>query len=254
MNKREALSLGIKQLATDYNARPEDFIRPGITFTPPALNPGRRVYSDEMPFFELAAVGHAAVIMADEALRPELDEWIKDVEHPHWLLEFPRLLTLSKILEPYGWQLTQTFHCYLPAGSFGPVSPPEGLEFRLLERGGIGELYPNSDWPNALQDDYNPKRPDVLALAAVDGGKIVGMAGASADAPGMWQAGIDVLPEYRGRGLGTLLVRGLCHEVQKRGAVPFYGTSLSNIHSQNISCRCGFAPAWVAVSARKKGD
>ena len=57
MNKREALSLGIKQLATDYNARLEDFIRPGITFTPPALNPGRRVYSDEMPCFELAAVG-----------------------------------------------------------------------------------------------------------------------------------------------------------------------------------------------------
>lgn len=121
MNKREAFETGYKQLATDYNARPEDFIKPGITFTPPALNPGRQAYSDEMPFFELAAVGHAAVIMADEVLRPELDEWIKDVEHPHWLLEFPRLLTLSKILEPYGWQLTQTFHYYLPAGSFAPA-------------------------------------------------------------------------------------------------------------------------------------
>lgn len=254
MDKKEAFEIGYRQLAIDFNARPEDFIRPGITFTLPALNPGRRVYSSEMPFFELAAVGHAAVIMADEALRPELDEWVKDVEHPHWLLEFPRLLALAKILEPHGWQLTQTFHHYLPVRDFGPVEPPEGLEFRLLERDDIGGFYPNSDWPDALQENENPSRPDVLALTAMDGGNIAAMAGASADGERLWQIGIDVLPEYRGRGLGALLVRGLCHEVQKRGAVPFYGTSLSNIHSQNIAYSCGFAPAWVAVSARRKGD
>lgn len=246
------MEIGYRQLAIDYNARPEGFIRPGITFTPPALNPGRRVYSDKMPFFELAAVGHAAVIMAHEALRPELDEWVKDVEHPHWLLEFPRLLALERILEPHGWRLTQTFHCYLPVRGFAPVDPPEGFTFRLLERGDIGELYPNSDWPNALQENENPSRPDVLALAAMDGNRIAAMAGASADGERLWQIGIDVLPEYRGRGLGALLVRGLCHEVQKRGALPFYGTSLSNIHSQNIAYSCGFAPAWVAVSAEER--
>ncbi len=70
MNNKEALALGIKQLSTGYNARPEDFIRPGITFAPPALDPGRRVYSGKIPFFELAAVGHAAVIMTDIPLLP----------------------------------------------------------------------------------------------------------------------------------------------------------------------------------------
>lgn len=254
MDKKEAFEIGYRQLAVDYNARPEDFIRPGITFTPPALNPGRRVYSGKMPFFELAAVGHSAVIMANEVLRPELDEWVKDVEHPHWLLEFPRLLALERILEPHGWQLTQTFHCYLPVRGFAPVDPPEGFTFRLLERGDIVEFYPNSDWPNALQENENPSRPDVLALAAMDADRIAAMAGASADGEKLWQIGIDVLPEYRGRGLGALLVRGLCHEVQKRGALPFYGTSLSNMHSQNIAYSCGFAPAWVAVSAGRKGD
>lgn len=254
MDKKETRAAGIAQLAVDLNASIEDFIRPGITFTPPALNPGRRAYSDKTPFFELATVGHAAVIMADEVLRPELDEWVKDVEHPHWLLEFPRLLALARILEPHGWQLTQTFHHYLPVRDFGPVAPPDGLEFRLLERGDIGGFYPNSDWPNALQGNENPSRPDVLALAAMDGNRIAAMAGASADGEKLWQVGIDVQPEYRGRGLGARLVGGLCHEVQKRGAVPFYGTSLSNIHSQNIAYSCGFAPAWAAVSARKKGD
>lgn len=254
MEKKAALNIAYKQLALDFNAKPEDFIRPGIIFTSPALNPGRRAYSDKMPFFELVTVGHAAVIMADGVLRPELDKWIKDAEHPHWLLEFPRLLSLAKILEPYGWQLTQTFHHYLPARDFGFVDSPEGFVFRLLERSDFGEFYPNAHWPNALQENENPSRPDVLALAAMDGDHIAAMAGASADSEKLWQVGIDVLPEYRGRGLGTLLVRRLCHEVQKRGAVPFYGTSLSNIHSQNIAYSCGFVPTWVAVSARRKGD
>ena len=123
-----------------------------------------------------------------------------------------------------------------------------------LSAAGSGSCTPTPIGPTRRRMITTKKSPDVLALAAADGRKIVGMSGASADAPGMWQVGIDVLPEYRGRGLGTLLVRGLCHEVQKRGAMPFYGTSLSNIHSQNIACQCGFAPAWVAVSTRKRGD
>lgn len=156
MTKREAFEIGYKQLAVDYNASPEDFIRPGITFTTPAQNPGRRAYSSKMPFFELVTVGHAAVIMADESLRPELDRWVKGVEHPHWLLELPRLLHLSEILAPYGYKLTQTFHHYLPTRDFKPAAAPKGLTLKLLEREDIASYYPNEAWPNALQGQENP--------------------------------------------------------------------------------------------------
>ncbi len=63
-----------------------------------------------------------------------------------------------------------------------------------------------------------------------------------------------MLPEYRGRGLGTLLVRNLAAELEKRGKLPFYYSSLSNLHSQNIAAACGFRPAGVDVSAWKKGN
>ena len=250
MTKKDILETAIRQLALDFNASPEDFRR-GIRFTPPALLPGRRAYREELPFFRMATVGDAAVIMAAEEIGPALREWAKDAEQPHWLFELPRMERLGRILAPYGYRLTQTFHMYLPAGPVKPVSPPAGLRLRWLEREDIRRLYPNSRWPNALQAEDSSRRPDMLALAAMDGEDLAGLAGCSADVPDMWQIGIDVCPKYRGRGLGALLVRNLAGEIQRRGFLPFYGTSLSNLHSQNIAVSCGFFPAWVEVDCGK---
>lgn len=252
MQKKQAFETGLKQLAVDYNTTVEALRAGGVIFTVPAMNPGRRAYTDKLPFFELVATGSAAVIMAGEGLWPCLREWAQGAEEPHWLLEFPRIQKLAALLAPYGYELTQTFHQYLPTGDFLPAVPPEGLRLRWLEQEDIRRYYPNQNWPNALQDNDNPARPDVLALLAMDGETPAGMAGASIDSPRMWQIGIDVRPGYRGRGLGALLVQGLAYEVERRGAMPFYGTSLSNIHSQNIAWRCGFCPAWVGVSANRK--
>ena len=211
MTKKDIFETAYDQLAIDYNARPEDFRSEGIIFTEAARLPGRRDYTGAEPFLELATTGHSTVVMAEKRLHPALREWALGAEEPHWLLEFPRLMKLAD----------------------------------------INKLYPNEKWPNALHSRESYLRPDVLALAALDGGRTAGMAGASADAPGVWQIGIDVLPEYRGRGLGRLLVSGLASEVRRRGAAPFYYTSLSNIHSQNIAISCGFRLAWVDVSAEK---
>ena len=70
----------------------------------------------------------------------------------------------------------------------------------------------------------------------------------------MWQIGIDVLPEYRGRGIGKTLVTLLKNEAEKRGALPYYGTSLSNLASWKIALGSGFAPAWVETESRPCPD
>lgn len=254
MNLLSALPTALSQLAVDFNTTPEAIQGGGLIFTPPALNPGRRAYSDKLPFFEMVTTGAATVIMADERLWLALREWSRNAEEPHWLLEFPRMQALAGILEPHGYALTQTFHHYLPSRDFCPAQAPENLTLQWLEREDIAAYYPNEAWPNALQPQENPARPDMLALLAMDGDRPAAMAGVSADSPTLWQIGIDVLPAYRGRGLGGLLVEGLAHEVERRGAVPFYGTSLSNLHSQNIAWKCGFRPAWVGVSAKKKEE
>ena len=63
-----------------------------------------------------------------------------------------------------------------------------------------------------------------------------------------------VLPEYRGRGIGRTLVTLLRNEALRRGAIPYYGTSLSNLGSWKTALHSGFVPAWVEAETRKVED
>ena len=94
----------------------------------------------------------------------------------------------------------------------------------------------------------------MLAVVALDGEKIMGMAGCSADVPDLWQIGIDVLPGYRGHGVARTLVTLLRDEAFRRGAIPYYGTSLSNLASWKTALSSGFEPAWVEPEAREDKD
>ena len=52
-----------------------------------------------------------------------------------------------------------------------------------------------------------------------------------ADFDSMWQIGIDVLPEYRQKGIASALTSRLAVETLARGKVPFYCCAWSNIKS-----------------------
>jgi len=88
-------------------------------------------------------------------------------------------------------------------------------------------------------------------VVAYDGEEIMGMAGCSEDAPGWMQIGIDVMPQYRSKGIGTYLVTLLKNKIEEMGDIPFYGTSVSNYHSWNSALNSGFRPAWVEIGAKK---
>ena len=98
---------------------------------------------------------------------------------------------------------------------------PCEYELKVLEKGQFDNLY-LPEWPNALCSDR--KHLDVLALGAYDCGKLIGLAGCSADADEMWQIGVDVLPEHRRKGIASALTSKLALEILKRGKVPFYCT------------------------------
>ena len=88
-------------------------------------------------------------------------------------------------------------------------------------------------------------------LAALEDGRILGMAGASADSPMMWQIGINVEPEARGKGVAALLVTLLKNDILERGVLPFYGTAMSHIASQRVALAAGFRPAWAELVTEK---
>lgn len=240
-----------KLLALEYNCSESDIDGSENIVTCSAGRGGRH-YSDDADFFSMATTGTNCLITADERMLPFLREFARDGAG-HWLFEESRLAALERELGRFGYRLFEfgSHHMYLPR--FEAEFPRKYPIKRLETLSDIEPFYGDSRFPNALCEKYLPERPDVLALAALDGDAIMGMAGASLDyngAPGWLQIGIDVLPEYRGHGVGAFLVNELKCEMERRGDIPFYGTSPANIHSQNVAINCGFRPAWVEISAQ----
>lgn len=241
-------------LAPEYNCAPTDFVREENVLTVSALREGRRVYSPDKYFFYMVTMGGNAVITADECLHPFLRRFMTD-RPGHWLFELPNLLPLEEELNRFGQTLTQTHHMFLPdtAGtSVALIHAREDVEIRWFEGDAILPFYGDPRLPNAICPEPTATRPDRVVVCAYADGELVGMAGASEDAPGWMQIGIDIVPAYRSKGLGSHLVALLKERITEMGAIPFYGTSLSNYRSWNIALNCGFRPAWVEIGCMKR--
>jgi len=231
-----------RQLAIENNCRPDDFSRAENIITAPVCCEERRKFHDAPFFLKMVTMGGNAVISADLRVHDALRRFSAGKEG-HWLFEHNNLMEVERIVNEYGKRLFQTHHMFLPAEE--AASSCMAFPVRWFERAELQPFYENVCFPNALGASFDCLRPDMLAVAACDGGEIIGMAGASADTEVLWQIRIDVNSEYRGQGIGTGLVALLRKEIEARGKIPYYGTSLSNLPSWGIALRCGFRPAWV---------
>ena len=120
-----------------------------------------------------------------------------------------------------------------------------GYDCRTLYAADFRGLYLPA-WKNAVckaRAEY-----DVLCVGAYDGDTLIGLAGASADCETMWQIGIDVLPQYRRKGIASALTSRLAAEILNAGKVPFYCAAWSNLGSVRNALSCGFFPAWTELT------
>ena len=248
MTEKQILDTIKRQLSYEFNCRPEDFAKEENVITKSVLHENRRKFSEKEFFLQMATFGNNAVISADERIHPWLKEWVKD-KKGFWLFEQHNFFELETKLREYGYKMALTHHMFVPTPEL--LNIKTDLKIKWLEQKDLAEYYGKEEFSNALCDRFHPDRPDVLAIVALDGDKICGMAGCSADTPEMWQIGIDVLPEYRGRGIAKTLVALLRDEAFRRGAIPYYGTSLSNIASWKTAISCGFVPAWIETESRE---
>lgn len=239
----------LAQLAREYNCTEADFCRKENVLTVSVLHPDRRKYSSEPYFFHMCTMGGNAVITAVEELHPFLRSFMAE-RTGHWLFELPNLLPLERELEAFGYTMGSTFHMFLPKAD---VKAEAAFPVKWFFDDEIRRFYGDDRFGNAISEpEPNPDRPDTVALCAYDGENIMGMAGCSRDAENWYQIGIDVLPEYRSKGVGTQLVSLLRSHIEKEGGIPFYGTGVSNYHSWNIALNAGFCPAWVEIGAKKR--
>ena len=123
--------------------------------------------------------------------------------------ETPVLLSLNGELLKYGHQVCFMAEYYLPVPE---LIIPQECPYRLsvMEKPDF-EKYYSPRFGNAICAEHAER--DVLAVGAFDGSELVGLAGASADCGSMWQIGVDVLPEYRRRGIASAVTSRLAREI-----------------------------------------
>lgn len=228
MTKHEMMEIVYNQLAVDYNCAPDDFLKDEIIFTIAEKTDGRRA----MPFvknrLEMITFGRGVIVNASKNIMPYVKKKLSG-KTSYDAMNSPIVYGVN----PY----------YLP--DVDKIKPVENnnFDFRLIDKD-VQSFYKYAGFHNALQYDKHSERPEVLAAVSYDENKLIGIACVSTDSKTMYQIGVDVLPEYRGRDIAVKLVNMLTIETLKRSIVPYYTTDNANINSQKVAVKAGYFPAW----------
>lgn len=245
MNNQEIWKIALQQSAYDCNCRPEDFLSSQNIVTQSQPHPLARKYLP-LPFAcDLVSYGNNIVAQTSEELAPLVERYINRYPIEH-CFETPNMQVLDELLRPHGLKICFMAEYFLP--DLEHLKPLDcGYELRVLHQEDFRDLY-IPQWSDALCEAR--KELDVLGVGAYDQGKLVGLAGCSADCEEMYQIGVNVLPEYRRQGIAAAVTSHLALEILKLGKVPFYCAAWCNIKSVRNAIKCGFRPAWVELTAR----
>lgn len=245
MNYKEMLKIAMEQSAQDIGCKAEDFLSDKNVIVPFKMGPDAKKYYKLPIGCNFISYGNNIVAASTEELTDVVNEYINRFEFYH-CFETPNMYWLNERIKPFG----QTVCCMAEYYLFDPNRQEElpcEYEFKVLQQADFESLY-LPEWSNALCSDR--KNLDVLGVGAYDGDKLIGLSGCSADAKDMWQIGVDVLPEYRRKGIASAITSKLALEILKRGKVPFYCSAWSNIRSVRNAVKSGFLPAWTEMSVK----
>ena len=245
MTNREMLTVAMTQSAVDLCADPTDFEKSENVVVLSKARADARKYL-KLPFScQLVSYGNNIVASVSDELRTITEEYINKYPIEH-CFETPNLHALNDALAPFGQRLCFMAEYFLPDVTL--LKPLDcRYDLRTLTAADFAELY-RPEWSNALCEAR--KQLDVLGVGAYDGGRLVGLAGGSADCDTMWQIGIDVLPAYRRQGIASALTSRLALAILDRGKVPFYCAAWCNVKSVRNAIKSGFRPAWVEMTAK----
>ena len=245
MTNKEILNIALQQSAYDCNCSAEDFLSDKNIVTISKKNEFARKYIPLPLECDLVSYGNNIVAQTGQRLKDTVSKYIN--RFPAFrCFEAPNINILNDMLAPYNLKVCFMAEYFLP-----DVTKLKRLEcnyeLKILKKADFENLYCDK-WSNAICE--RNKDRDILAVGAYDNGKLIGLAGCSADCETMYQIGVDVLPEYRKQGVASALTSNLTVEILALGKVPFYCAAWSNIKSVRNAIKCGFYPAWVELTAR----
>ena len=237
------------QSAVDLSADARDFEKSENVVVTSRVSDSARRYL-KLPFScQLVSYGNNVVASVSPEFREIAENYVNKYPVEH-LFETPHLHVLNEALMAKGQKICFMAEYFLPdveALKERTVEDAGPYKIKILTQEDFAGLY-LPEWSNALCKER--KHLDVLGVGAYDNGKLVGLAGCSADCDTMWQIGIDVLPEYRRQGIASALTSRLAIEILNRGKVPFYCAAWCNVKSVRNAIKSGFRPAWVEMTAK----
>ena len=245
LTNEEIWRIAMEQSAYDINCAPEDFLAAENVMTISKTHPLARKYLPLPLCCDLVSYGTNIVAQTSEELAPVVKAYLQKYAVEH-CFETPNMHALSEAIAPFGLKICFMAEYFLPDVDAVRELPCD-YQLRVLHQADFAELY-LPQWSNALCQKR--KHLDVLGVGAYDGEKLIGLAGCSADCEMMYQIGVDVLPEYRRRGIASALTSRLVLEILALGKVPFYCAAWSNLKSVRNALRSGLRPAWVELTAR----
>ena len=236
-------------LAADYACDDADLTTGEITVVPFEVRTGRRPYPLASKPLLIGSIGTGAVIACD----PSRVDWMRAIVaglDRDDLFEPATIAPINARVTSEGQRLLGPHLRYACSRDHFRLSPVGGVHVDLIADEEVVELAKTPGFAHALSSNYDREIPDLLATVARDGNKIVGVAAAAAETDGLWQIGVDVVPEARQNGVGRQIVSRLTEAILERDAVPYYSTSSSNIASRSVAVSLGFWPAWTEIYAR----
>lgn len=231
------------QLSLDYCCTPEEVLDSHNHFTGHRFLEGRRRFEETGECVLKLALVNGKLLFTG---REDIISWCREEfgnEGAEWFMEPPVVRKLNDRLYQEGYCIVKA-HPFFISGEVTEVDAGD-YDIRWYRGSEIEEFRGDERFGKAYS--FCETAPDVIGVGAFREGRVLGMAGASADSPTMWQIGINVEPEYRGLHLGEILVTLLKNEILKEGALPYYGTAFSHLASQRIALASGFRPAWVEL-------
>lgn len=207
-------------------------------------------YPARKPGFRMVGFGSIVAIVASDEY---LEFGLAHISSAQEWFEISILSEIASIGRKYGQKLGAVHHKFVAqAGRLSALKPPEEYTCEQVEADGMDRIYLHAPPSrNALTYGSKSYRADIRAVIARHRNEIVGIAGASEDADGLFQIGVDVVEEHRRRGIGTLIVSKLAESILEDRGVPFYSATTSNIASQRLCISAGFRPVCVELYAHE---
>ena len=202
---------------------------------------------DAISKLKLICINNKIVARSEDS---KVIDWLKENYTDfkgEWLSEYYSLRKLDEGLKQFGICIGDFHPFFIPEEKkFEPnYNVLKSFELKWYNEQEILQFKGDQRFKEALV--FDEIAPDMIAITAEDNGQIIAMVAANTESKTIWQIGINVMPDYKGHGIGTAMVTLLKNKIMEMNILPYYGTAMSHTNSQLVAIKSGFLPAWAEL-------